>query len=133
MLGHDCPTRKDGKSPRGRGVTMKRGISQRPNQPVKIRKTERGAVTYRLIKEFKREKLNEDNKLNNVVYWLVQWSGNQTAGGEFKSTTPVLERRRIYICKDGRVTTHKLMGWTAEDLKWMAENWDEIRAAIQRG
>lgn len=97
---------------------MKRQNSPHPNQtktPAKI--------GYRLIKEFKREKLNGADPYGNyITWWIVQWC---------RQPQPVLEKRHIYIGKTGGLKTYKLAPWYAEDIKWMAENWTEIGKTMQ--
>jgi len=98
---------------------LKRGTSEHPAQT----KTPE-AITYRLIREFKREPLNSKNTRNLIVWWVVQWC---------KSETAVLEKRRIYVSsKTGLLKTYKQMPWNLEDLKWMAINQNEIVEALQQ-
>ena len=80
-------------------------------------------ITYRLIKEFRREPLNDDNTRNMVVWWVVQWC---------RCPEIVLEKRRIYVSsKTGQLKTYKQMPWNLKDLKWLSENWAEILEALQ--
>lgn len=79
-------------------------------------------ITYRVLKEFRRDKLTYNAKQNWVVYWVVQWS-NQTA--------PVFEKRRIYVLKNGTIRTYKVMGLTQDDIQWMYEYLDDIADAVQ--
>jgi len=109
---------------------IKRQKSQHPTQPKQIRKE---LVSYRLVKEFKRTPLNEGNQKNQIVFWVVQWSGQELQDGSFSQPPVVFEKRRIYIKADGTITTYGLCGLTAEDLKWIAENWQSICEAVQKG
>lgn len=79
-------------------------------------------ITYRVIKEFSRRPLNENNTANQVVIWVIQWC-NQTE--------PVLEKRRIYIRADGTIRTYKQMPWTMEDFIWIDANRKDICEALR--
>jgi len=109
---------------------IKRGKTQHPNQPDKIHKDKRNEVTYRLIKEFKRVPVQSMGNGNYYAYWLVQWSSNQSQGGTAIPSPVVLEKRRIYIRKDGTIRTSKLAGWTREDLAYLATIWGEIQQLV---
>lgn len=100
---------------------MKRGKTPHPSQPTEIHASK--PVTYRLIKEFRREALNPDNTANQIVLWVIQWSGQ---------TQPVLEKRRLYVKKDGVTRTYQLMGLNLTDLRYMAERFSEICEALQQ-
>ena len=99
---------------------MKRN-KKHPTQPDDINATKR-PVTYRLIREFKRTPLSEFNTANQVVIWVVQWCQQER---------PVLERRRLYVRKDGVVRTYQLMGFTLEDLQFVLAHGQEIADALQ--
>jgi len=97
---------------------VKRQKSLHPNQT----KTPE-VITYRLIKEFKREKMNGEDKYGNfIVWWVVQWC---------RSEEIVLEKRRIYITQKGDIRTGKLIGWHKGDMEWLSENSDEIYKLLQ--
>ena len=97
---------------------IKRQKSEHPNQAKNP-----ATITYRLIREYKREKISEDNQHNYWVYWVVQWC---------QQPSPVWEKRRIYITKDGRTKTHKQGGLTLDDLKFIAEHQTEIVEDLQK-
>lgn len=81
-------------------------------------------ITYRLIKEYKREPLNEGNTQNQIVWWIVQWC---------RSETPVLEKRRIYVSsKTGSLKTYKQMPWNLADFKWFGLNYQDIFEHLQQ-
>ena len=96
---------------------IKRGKSKHPRQT----KTPE-VITYRLIHEFKREPLNEDNTSNQIVWWIVEWC---------RSGSPVFEKRRIYKRKDGVTRTCKQMPLNIEDIEWIADNFDEIQKHLK--
>lgn len=82
-------------------------------------------ITYRLIKEFKREALNEslDKGRNQIVWWVVQWCRQENA---------VFEKRRIYVSsRTGTVKTYKQVPLHLQDMAWIAANWKEIIEALQ--
>lgn len=90
------------------------------NQP--ILNAEKKQISYRLIKEYKREPLNEKNTQNMIVWWIVAWG----QGPE------VLEKRRIYVSsKTGILKTYKQMPWHIQDMKWLSENFADIVDTLQ--
>jgi len=101
---------------------MKRQPTPHPTQPDKILKPNPGEVGYRLILGLRREPLSPGNFKNQVVLWVVQWSS---------AIAPVLEKRRLYVLKDGTVRTYGQMGLTLEDWKYISEHWTSICEALQ--
>ena len=103
---------------------MKRGKAGCPSVTEKINKPNPGQVTHRVIREWKRVRINKDGKPtdNYMVYWVIHWSS---------APTPGLEKRRIYQRKDGSIRTDQAVYWTLDDLKWLADNQDEIIAALR--
>lgn len=109
---------------------IKRNKPQHQTQPVSFRK-KKGEITYRLIREFKRVPLNDGNRHNYIVFWVVQWNGQELKDGTFSQPPIVFEKRKIYIRSDGKIITYKLLGWTAEDFVWLRNNWNEVCEAVQ--
>jgi len=111
---------------------IKRGKPSQPNQPNPINKA-RGKVSFRLIKEYYRKKRDKHPEALHGWYdiiWIVQWSPNTSADGKEIPSTPQLERRKIYIRKDGHITTYQAEGLKHGDLKIVAENWGEISTLV---
>jgi hypothetical protein len=68
--------------------------------------------------------LREDHKddHNLVRLWIVKWSW---------SDTPVLEKRRIWIDKEGVEKTRKAVGLTKADVDYISENHQTITTILQ--
>ena len=81
-------------------------------------------ISYRLIHEFKREPLNEDNPNNLIVWWIVQWC---------RQDLPVFEKRRIYKRLDGKIKTYKQCPLHAGDIEWITANKAEIEKHLSEG
>lgn len=97
---------------------IKRQKSKHPNQ----RKSP-DTITYRVIKEFKRVPITgPTNNGNFYVLWVVHWAN---------ASSPVFEKRRIYVRKDGITKTYKLAGLNYEDYSWLTENWTAVVEALQ--
>ena len=96
---------------------MHRHPTQHPNQTKND-----GPITYRVIKEFKRESRNIKNPANMISYRVIQWC---------KQDHPTLEKRRVYVRQDGSLKTEKIVGFTLIDLQWFLANAQEIADAMQ--
>ena len=80
-------------------------------------------VNYRVIREWKREHMNglDRDYGNFIVWWVVQWTRQEKL---------TLEKRRLYIRKDGGVKTYQCLGWNQADMEWMKEHRAEIEEAL---
>lgn len=97
---------------------IKRQPTPHPNQV----KDATGNITYRHILTVYDVPMSDTNLANRYRLWVVQWTN-----GQF----PVLEKRRIYVCKDGRERTYKQMGLSMSDMVCVADKWKEIQQALQ--
>jgi hypothetical protein len=96
---------------------IKRQKSKHPNQ----RKSP-DTITYRVIKEFKRVPITgKTNNGNFYVLWCVHWCNSET---------PVFEKRRLYVRKDGVTRVYKLAGLNYEDYSWLTQNWTAVVEAL---
>jgi hypothetical protein len=66
-----------------------------------------------------REQHNDENNL--IRLWVVQWG----------SGTPVLEKRRVWIDKDGTEKPRKMVGLDTDDLNYIVEHQYEIANILQ--
>jgi hypothetical protein len=67
-----------------------------------------------------REEHKDDHNL--IRLWIIKWSW---------SLAPVLEKRRIWIDKDGNEKTRKAVGLTIDDVNYIAEHHDMILGILQ--
>lgn len=77
------------------------------------------SVSCNIIKVLKTEPIGEYNRIDIRI---VKWSN---------SVSPVLEKRRMWIDKEGKDVTQKLMGFDRDDLVFVLDNLVEIENLIK--
>lgn len=99
-------------------MPIKRKPTPHPNQT----KTP-DEIGYRVIKEYWRKPVKTGNPKNMIVLWVIAW---------VRGEGPQLEKRRIYDNpRTGKLSTYKLCGFTAEDLKFIQDNKADIEEALR--
>ncbi len=106
---------------------MKRGKGKSKNAPTKIHKDGKNQVTYRHLLTLSDREVREGNETNHILLRVGQWSSNQTAGGELIPSPVTIEKRRVhYGVLHGGMTTRKMIGLNLDDMRIIADRWDEV-------
>ncbi len=113
---------------------MKRGKGNCQNAPTKIHKDGKNQVSYRHLLTLSDREVKEGNETNHILLRVGQWSGNQTVGGEMTVSPVTIEKRRVhYGVRHGGMTTKKMIGLNLDDMRLIADRWDEVLNLLQDG
>jgi hypothetical protein len=73
---------------------------------------------FEIIETLRSDIIDEKNRIDLMV---VAWE---------RAGEPVLEKRRVYILKNGQFRLRKLVGMTARDIQYISEHADHIKEIL---
>jgi hypothetical protein len=86
---------------------------------MKAKKTADANISCDVIQVFKTEPYD---KYNRTDLRVVKWSGGKC---------PVLEKRRVWNLKDGKMVHRQLVGFTSDDVDFIVSNQQAIKNALK--